>query len=40
MDVWPVLVLWTPVAAVLIWLGLVLGGYVAAPLWLATGLGF
>ena len=39
-PLWPVLVLWAPVAAGLIWLGLVLGGYVPAPLWLAARLGF
>ncbi|HEY3279624.1 MAG TPA: hypothetical protein VGJ83_03855 [Gemmatimonadales bacterium] len=37
---WPVLLLWAPVAAVLIWLGLVLGGYLPAPAWLAERLGF
>src|SRR2546430_11011119 len=33
-SLWPVLVLWAPLAAALVWLGLVLGGYVPAPLWL------
>ncbi len=37
---WPVFVLWIPVWAALIWLGLVLGGYLPAPLWLAARLGF
>ena len=39
-SLWPVLVLWAPFAAALVWLGLILGGYVAAPLWLAARLGF
>lgn len=37
---WPVALLWTPVAAALIWLGLILGGYLPAPAWLAQRLGF
>lgn len=37
---WPVVVLWAPIAAALLWLGLVLGGYLPAPPWLATRLGF
>jgi hypothetical protein len=37
---WPIFVIWLPLAAVLIWLGLVLGGYVPAPAWLAARLGF
>jgi hypothetical protein len=37
---WPVVALWAPVAAALIYLGLSLGGYLAAPAWLATLLGF
>jgi uncharacterized protein YukE len=36
----PVFIIWTPLAAVLIWLGLVLGGYLPAPQWLAQLLGF
>jgi len=36
----PVFVIWTPLAAIAIWLGLVLGGYLPAPQWLATLLGF
>ena len=39
-PLWPLLLLWAPIAAALIWLGLVLGGYIAAPLWLAVRLGF
>jgi hypothetical protein len=39
-SLWPVIVVWTPLAAGLIWLGLVLGGYLPAPAWLATRLGF
>jgi hypothetical protein len=39
-PLWPVLALWAGVAAALVWLGLVLGGYLPAPLWLATRLGF
>lgn len=37
---WPVFVLWVPLAALLLWLGLVLGGYLGAPAWLAARLGF
>jgi hypothetical protein len=37
---WPVIAAWVPLAAALIWLGLVLGGYVPAPAWLAARLGF
>jgi hypothetical protein len=37
---WPLAALWAPVAAALIWLGLVLGGYLPAPAWLASRLGF
>ena len=39
-SLWPVVAVWVPVAAILVWLGLVLGGYLPAPLWLATRLGF
>lgn len=39
-PLWPVLVLWAPVALLLVWLGLVLGGYLPAPAWLADRLGF
>jgi uncharacterized protein YukE len=36
----PVFVIWTPLAAIAVWLGLVLGGYLPAPQWLAALLGF
>ena len=36
----PVLAIWIPLAAAALWLGLTLGGYVPAPSWLATLLGF
>lgn len=36
----PVFAIWTPLAALAIWLGLVLGGYLPAPQWLAELLGF
>jgi hypothetical protein len=36
----PVIAFWLPVALVLVWLGLVLGGYLPAPAWLASQLGF
>ncbi len=39
-SLWPVIVVLTPLAAGLIWLGLVLGGYLPAPAWLAGRLGF
>src|SRR5256886_14218728 len=39
-QLWPVFVLWAPLAAALLWLGLVLGGYGAAPLWPAPPFGF
>jgi hypothetical protein len=39
-PLWPVLALWTPLALALGWLGLVWGGFVAAPAWLAARLGF
>lgn len=39
-SLWPVVVGWLPFAAALIWLGLVLGGWIPAPAWLARGLGF
>ena len=39
-SLWPVVLLWTPVAAALVWLGLLLGGYLPAPAWLAARLGF
>ena len=37
---WPVIVAWFPLGVLLLWLGLVLGGYVPAPAWLAARLGF
>jgi hypothetical protein len=37
---WPLVALWAPVAATLLWLGLILGGYLPAPAWLAARLGF
>jgi hypothetical protein len=39
-SLWPLVALWTPLAVVLVWLGLVLGGYLPAPAWLAARLGF
>ncbi len=39
-SLWPIFVVWTPVAVLLLWLGLMLGGYVPAPAWLAARLGF
>jgi hypothetical protein len=39
-SLWPVALLWVPIATALIWLGLVLGGYLPAPAWLASRLGF
>lgn len=39
-PLWPVFAIWLPAAALLIWFGLVLGGYVPAPPWLAQRLGF
>ena len=39
-SLWPLVALWTPLAVGLVWLGLVLGGYVPAPAWLAALLGF
>jgi hypothetical protein len=35
-----VVLLWLPVAGALVWLGLLLGGYLPAPSWLADRLGF
>jgi hypothetical protein len=37
---WPVFVIWLPLVILLVWLGLVLGGYRSAPSWLAAPLGF
>ncbi|HXH63108.1 MAG TPA: hypothetical protein VNG95_02935, partial [Gemmatimonadales bacterium] len=39
-PLWPVFALWTPLAAAALWLGLILGGYLDAPIWLAQWLGF
>jgi len=39
-SLWPVFALWIPFAAAVVWLGLVIGGYVPAPAWLAAQLGF
>ena len=39
-PLWPMLAVWAPLAAVVLWLGLMLGGYVPAPPWLAAQLGF
>jgi len=37
---WPVVAVWVPLGVLLLWLGLVIGGYVPAPAWLAALLGF
>ena len=37
---WPLVAVWTPLAVALVWLGLILGGYLPAPAWLAARLGF
>lgn len=37
---WPVVAVWAPLALLAIWLGLVMGGYLPAPAWLAARLGF
>src|SRR6266581_3329844 len=39
-PLWPIFVVWTPLSIILIWLGLILGGYLPAPAWLAAQLGF
>ena len=39
-SLWPVLVTWAIGAGALLWLGLILGGYVDAPVWLAQLLRF
>jgi len=39
-KLWPVIVAWLPLGVLLVWLGLVLGGYLPAPAWLAARLGF
>jgi len=38
-SLWPVVVLWVPLAAALVWLGLILGHFVPAPAWLAGRFG-
>jgi len=35
-SLWPIFAMWIPLAAASIWVGLMLGGYVPAPLWLAA----
>lgn len=39
-SLWPVLLVWSVGAGALLWLGLILGGYVDAPYWLAQLLHF
>ncbi|HEX4602038.1 MAG TPA: hypothetical protein VH116_11645 [Gemmatimonadales bacterium] len=39
-SLWPVLAVVAPLAAALVWVGLVIGGYLPAPAWLAARLGF
>ncbi|HEX4573680.1 MAG TPA: hypothetical protein VH158_01015 [Gemmatimonadales bacterium] len=39
-PLWPVLAVVVPIAVALVWLGLVVGGYLPAPAWLAARLGF
>jgi hypothetical protein len=39
-SLWPIFAVGIPLAAAAIWLGLVFGGYVSAPPWLAGPLGF
>ncbi|PYP22354.1 MAG: hypothetical protein DMD53_02680 [Gemmatimonadetes bacterium] len=39
-SLWPLFAAWVPLTLLLVWLGLVLGGYLAAPAWLARRLGF
>lgn len=39
-SLWPVLLAWAVGAGVLMWLGLILGGYLDAPVWLARLLHF
>jgi hypothetical protein len=39
-SLWPILAVWIPLAVAGIALGLILGGYVPAPSWLAAPLGF
>lgn len=37
---WPVFLVWLPLGVLILWLGLIFGGYVPAPEWLARQLGF
>ena len=39
-PLWPLVTLWIPFAGAAVWLGLILGGYLPAPPWLAELLGF
>jgi len=39
-PLWPVVALWAPLTLAIMWLGLVLGGYLSAPAWVAARLGF
>ena len=39
-SLWPIVLVWLPLAVLLVWFGLILGGYVPAPAWLAARLGF
>jgi len=39
-SLWPVFAFWIPFAALVVWLSLVIGGYLPAPAWLAQRLGF
>jgi len=39
-SLWPIFVVWVPLTLLLVGLGLMLGGYLPAPAWLAQQLGF
>lgn len=39
-SLWPIFAIWVPLAALAVWLGLTIGGYLPAPAWLAERLGF
>jgi len=39
-SLWPIFVVWVPLTLLLMGLGLMLGGYLPAPAWLARQLGF
>ena len=39
-SLWPIVLVWLPLAVLLVWFGLIFGGYVPAPAWLAARLGF